>query len=401
MSRRTNPFLPWLASLAAWPALLAAATVDDAALVRTPPMGWNSWNYFGDAVTDADIRRTADLLVSTGMAAAGYRYVIIDDGWQGQRDAQGRLHPNAKFPDMKALADYVHGKGLKFGIYSSPGEKTCSGYAGSYGHEAEDARTFASWDVDYLKYDLCSYRKQLVGKPLDEQTAMMKGAFRTMRKALDATGRPVVYALCSYGWGRVWEWGGEVGGNLWRTTIDIEQSYQSMMFNASAEAGLEGYAGPGHWNDPDMLEVGNKGFESPDMQRTHMSLWVLLAAPLIAGNDLAGMSPATREVLTDPEVLAIGQDARGVPGRRVQQRGAIQLWARPLADGSVAVGLLNTLDHATTATLDLHALGMGSSVSARDVWQHRDLGPIDAQHVFEVPTYGTVLLKLKPAQASR
>jgi alpha-galactosidase len=385
----------WLVSLLAWS--LPAAAVDDAALARTPPMGWNSWNHFGDAVTDADIRHAADALVATGMAAAGYRYVIIDDGWQGQRDGQGRLHANARFPDMKALADYVHGKGLKFGIYSSPGATTCAGYAGSYGHEAQDARTFAGWGVDYLKYDLCSYGDRLVGKSLAAQTAMMKEAFRTMRQALDATGRPVVYALCSYGWGRVWEWGAEVGGNLWRSTVDIRPSYTSMMFNASAQQGLESYAGPGHWNDPDMLEIGNKGLDSPDQQRTHMSLWALLAAPLIAGNDLTAMNAATRAVVTDPDVLAIDQDARGIAGRRVAQQGPVQLWARPLADGTLAVGLLNTLDHPLAETLDLHALGLPASVQAHDVWQHRDLGMVDARHVFEVPAFGVVLLKLTTA----
>lgn len=383
-----------LACLLAWPLLAAAATVNDAVLAPTPPMGWNSWNHFGPDVTDADIRRAADELVSSGMAAAGYRYVIIDDGWQGQRDAQGVLHPNAKFPDMKALADYVHGKGLKFGIYSSPGEKTCGGYAGSFGHEAQDARLFASWGVDYLKYDLCSFRRRMDGKSEAEQTTMMKAAYRLMRQQLDATGRPIVYALCSYGWGRVWAWGPEVGANLWRTTDDIQANYESMLFNASAQLGLQRYAGPGHWNDADMLEIGNKGLDEPATERTHMTLWAMLAAPLIAGNDLSAMSADTRDVLTDKEVLAIDQDPRGVPGNRVMQEGPIQLWARPLADGSTAVALLNTLNHALDARLDFKALGLHGPVAARDVWQHRDLGTIDEQHEFEVPSLGVVLLKV-------
>jgi alpha-galactosidase len=387
-----------LACLLAWPLLAAAATVNDAALAPTPPMGWNSWNHFGADVTDADIRRAADELVSSGMAAAGYRYVIIDDGWQGQRDAQGVLHPNAKFPDMKALADYVHGKGLKFGIYSSPGEKTCGGYAGSFGHEAQDARLFASWGVDYLKYDLCSFRRHMDGKSEAEQTAMMKAAYRLMRQQLDATGRPIVYALCSYGWGRVWAWGPEVGANLWRTTDDIQANYESMLFNASAQLGLQRYASPGHWNDADMLEIGNKGLDEPATERTHMTLWAMLAAPLIAGNDLSAMSADTRDVLTDKEVLAIDQDPRGVPGNRVMQEGPIQLWARPLADGSTAVALVNTLNHALDAKLDFKALGLYGPVAARDVWRHRDLGMIDEQHEFEVPSLGVVLLKVaKPA----
>lgn len=388
----------WMACLLLWPYGAQAASINDAALAPTPPMGWNSWNHFGADVTDADIRHAADAMVSSGMAAVGYRYVIIDDGWQGERDAQGVLHPNAKFPDMKALAAYVHGKGLKFGIYSSPGEKTCGGFTGSYGHEVQDARLFASWGVDYLKYDLCSFSRHMRGKNLAEQTAMMKAAYQRMRRALDATGRPIVYALCSYGWGRVWAWGANVGANLWRTTDDIQANYVSMMFNANAQLGLERYVGPGHWNDADMLEIGNQGMDTQDKERTHMSLWALLAAPLIAGNDLSSMSAVTRAVLTNREVLAIDQDARGIAGSRVMQAGPIQLWSRPLADGTTAVGLLNTLNHSLDATLDMKALGLGDSVIARDVWEHRDLGRIDSRHVFEVPAYGVVLLKVSGAE---
>ncbi|RDS83463.1 glycoside hydrolase family 27 protein [Dyella psychrodurans] len=377
-----------------WPWMATASSIDEASLARTPPMGWNSWNHFGADVTDADIRHAADALVASGMAAAGYRYVIIDDGWQGQRDAQGAMHPNAKFPDMKALADYVHGKGLKFGIYSSPGPQTCAGYGGSLGHEAQDARTYASWGVDYLKYDLCSFRRSMDGQSDTAQTAMMKAAYRLMRQSLDATGRPIVFALCNYGWGRVWEWGAEVGGNLWRTTDDIQPNYESILFNAGAQQGLERFAGPGHWNDADMLEIGNKGMDSPDMERTHMTLWALLAAPLIAGNDLSKMSADTRDVLTNAEVLAVDQDVRGTPGRRVMQEGPIQIWARTLADGTQAVGIINTLNHSLTAKLDLHALGLSSPVPARDLWQHRDLGSLDSKHVFDVPSLGVVMLKL-------
>jgi alpha-galactosidase len=378
--------------------MFASAADNNASLAATPPMGWNSWNHFGADVTHADIRHAADAMVSSGMAAAGYRYIIIDDGWQGQRDAQGVLHPNAKFPDMKALADYVHSKGLKFGIYSSPGEKTCAGYTGSFGHETQDARTFASWGVDYLKYDLCSFRKHMDGKSEAEQTAMMRDAYLTMRHALDATHRPIIYALCNYGWGRTWEWGADVGGNLWRTTDDIRPDFESVMFNATAQLGLEKYAGPGHWNDPDMLEIGNKGLDSPDMQRTHMSLWVLLAAPLIAGNDLSKMSDDTRAILTNREVLAIDQDPKGVQGRRVAQEGSMQVWMRPLADGSIAVGWVNTMNHSLPETLDLESLGLHGAFTARDLWRHLDLGRIDGKKIFDVPAYGTVLLKISALQ---
>ena len=357
-------------------------------------MGWNSWNHFGASVTAADIRHAADALVSSGMAAAGYRYVIVDDGWQGQRDSRGVLHPNAKFPDMKALAGYVHGKGLKFGIYSSPGERTCGGYAGSAGHEAQDARMFAAWGVDYLKYDMCSFTRRLKGQSLAAQIVMMKAAYLRMRRALDASGRPIVYALCNAGWGHVWTWGASVGGNLWRSSADIRADYQSMLFNASSQLGLERYAGPGHWNDPDMLEIGNQGMDDPAMERSHLSLWALLAAPLIAGNDLNAMSAATRAVLTNPEILAIDQDPLGEQGRRVAQQGPVQWWSRPLADGTLAVGLFNTLDHPLDATLDFKALGLHGASPARDLWQHRDLGRIDSHRVFQIPAHGVVMLKL-------
>ncbi|HEX7326431.1 MAG TPA: glycoside hydrolase family 27 protein [Rhodanobacteraceae bacterium] len=397
-SRHLRRALLCVAALLLWP--LLAVSSQTQTLARTPPMGWNSWNHFGRNVTAADVRKAADALVSSGMAAAGYRYVIIDDGWQGQRDANGVLHPNAKFPDMRALAAYVHSKGLKFGIYSSPGKHTCGGFTGSYGHEKQDAKMFAAWGVDYLKYDLCSYRKQLVGKSPAEQVRLMQAAYTRMHDALLATGRPIVYSLCSYGWGKVWQWGASVGGNLWRTTIDIRPTFQSMWFNALAQQGLGRWAGPGHWNDPDMLEIGNRGMRDPDMERTQMSLWSLLAAPLIAGNNPADMDAATRAVLTNREVIAVDQDPRGVQGHQVWQQGPLRLWVKPLADGTLAVGLFNTLDHPLRSTLDFAALGLHGAVEARDLWAHRDLGRIDASREFTVPAYGVVLLKMGMPRAS-
>ncbi|TAM94559.1 MAG: glycoside hydrolase family 27 protein, partial [Rhodanobacteraceae bacterium] len=317
-----------------------------------------------------------------------------DDGWQGKRDARGVLHPNAKFPDMRALAAYVHDKGLKLGIYSSPGEKSCGGFTGSAGHEAQDAQEFAAWGVDYLKYDLCSFRHRFAGEPASAQVAMMQDAYARMHRALVATGRPIVFSLCNYGWGKVWEWGAAAGGNLWRTTDDIRPTYPSMWFNANSEQGLAGWAGPGHWNDPDMLEIGNHGMDDPGMEHSEMSLWALLAAPLIAGNDLATMDAATRVTLTNREVIAIDQDPLGAQGHRVAQAGPIQLWAKPLADGTLAVGLFNTLDHPLDSTLDFKALGLHGQVSARDLWQHASIGAVDARRVFDVPAFGVVLLKL-------
>ncbi|HXZ20538.1 MAG TPA: glycoside hydrolase family 27 protein, partial [Candidatus Acidoferrales bacterium] len=238
-------------------------------LALTPPMGWNSWNHFECKVSDAVVRAAADAILSSGMKSVGYQYVNIDDCWQGRRDAQGNIQPNERFPDMTALAAYVHSKGLKLGIYSSPGPKTCAGYEGSFGHEEQDAQTYARWGVDYLKYDWCS------------ATGDERAAYTKMHDALVRTGRPIVFSLCQYGWQSVWTWGASVGGNLWRTTDDISDNYDRMSVLGFSQNGLERFAGPGHWNDPDMLEIGNGGMKD-DEYRTHMSLWCLLAAPLIA-----------------------------------------------------------------------------------------------------------------------
>jgi alpha-galactosidase len=237
--------------------------------------------------------------------------VIVDDCWQGERDAAGVLHPNSKFPDMKALAEYVHRKGLKFGIYSSPGAKTCAGFEGTLGHEAQDAATFAEWGVDWLKYDLCTFKGSAA-----EQIA----AYKKMHDALEKTGRKMVYALCQYGNDRVWTWGSRIGGNQWRTSRDISDNYDRMSLNGFGENGLEKFAGPGHWNDPDMLEVGNGGM-SHDEYITHMSLWCMLAAPLLAGNDVTHMTAETLEILTNREIIAIDQDPLGVQGHRISQEG--------------------------------------------------------------------------------
>ena len=336
----------WLLLLLLLPAplLARAQAVPQAA---TPPMGWNSWNWFASKVTDRDIRQAADLLASSGMRDAGYVYVNIDDSWQGKRDANGVLHPNEKFPDMKALADYVHGKGLKLGIYSSPGPKTCANYEGSYGYEQQDADLYASWGVDYLKYDLCSFGREVMEKqaPDDavQQFALMREAYAKMHAALLKTGRTVVYSLCQYGIDAVWDWGPQVGANLWRTQGDIEANMDSISRIGRAQAGLERYAGPGHWNDPDMLEVGN-GKLSPAANRLHMAMWAMLAAPLIAGNNLTQMSPDTLSVLTNREILALSQDRLGKQAHRVYAEGPIEVWARPLADGSTAVALFNFQD---------------------------------------------------------
>jgi alpha-galactosidase len=388
-----NRFRVLLLAFLFLPSVLPAQT---ATLAATPPMGWNSWNLFAGRVNDKDIRAAADAMVSSGMKDAGYIYVNIDDTWQGERDAQGNIQANSKFPDMKALADYVHSKGLKIGIYSGPGAQTCAKYAGSLGHESQDAKTYAAWGFDYLKYDLCSFRQNM-----DEQapndpakaTQLMKDAYEKMHKALLATGRPIVYSFCQYGWDAVWEWGPSLGANLWRTTGDIDPTWDRMTLIGFSQAGLATYAGPGHWNDPDMLEVGN-GKLTLEENRLHMSLWALLAAPLLAGNDLSQMKPETSAILTNREVIAIDQDPLGKQGDRVSAVGPVEIWAKPLKGGDKAVALFNRDDTPLPVTLKLSDIGFAGSVKARDIWQAKDLGKIQGTYTATVPRHGVVLLRL-------
>src|SRR5271156_6593441 len=377
--------------------ILPPAFAQSTTVAATPPMGWNSWNHFAGKVTDADVRGAADALVSTGMRDAGYIYVNIDDTWQGERDASGVIHSNIKFPDMKALADYVHSKGLKIGIYSSPGSKTCAGYAGSYGHEEQDAKTYAEWGMDYLKYDLCSFRNlmrtEAAGDP-QKAFAMQKAAYEKMHKALVDTGRPIVYSLCQYGWNDVWTWGTEVGGNLWRTTGDISDRYSSMAQIGFSQAGLSKYAGPGHWNDPDMLEVGNGGM-TEDQYRQHMTLWVILAAPLLAGNDLSKMTPSTLALLTNKEVIAVDQDPLGKQGDRVSAVGPTEIWSKPLSNRALAVGLFNRADAPSPITLKLQDVGFDKDAKLRDLWKGSEVTAKNGAYTVTVPAYGAVLLKVR------
>ena len=356
-------------------------------LASTPPMGWNSWNFFRDKIDDSTVRQIADAMVRTGMRDAGYRYVNIDDTWEGSRDANGRIRPNKKFPDLKALADYVHAKGLKIGIYSSPGPKTCAGYEGSYGHEEQDAHTFAEWGIDYVKYDWCSAFRIY-------SDSEMRGVYQKMGDALRESGRPVVYSLCQYGKNDVWKWGKLVGGNLWRTTGDIQDNALSMFSNAEAEVDLAPWAEPGHWNDPDMLEIGNGGM-SADEYRTHMTVWSILAAPLIAGNDLRTMTPETRAILTNSEVIAIDQDVLGKQGQRVQKRGNIEIWTRPLAGGAVALAIFNLGVTDTRVTVGWQDLGISNAKSVRDPWARRDLPAAMVGYSGTIKGHGAELLRLE------
>ncbi len=343
-------------------------------LATTPPMGWNSWNHFATKVTDADIRAAADALVATGLKDAGYLYVNVDDTWQGKRDAQGIIHSNERFPDMKALADYVHSKGLKFGIYSSPGTKTCGRFEGSLGHEVQDAETYAGWGVDFLKYDLCSFDVEM-HKQADPASAkrLMVDAYRKMGQALRATGRPIVYSICQYGLDDVWEWGPEVGAQMWRTTDDIKDTYERMAIIGAGQASLSQFAGPGHWNDPDMLEIGN-GHMTAREYRSHMSLWALLAAPLLAGNDLSHISEESRQILTQKDVIAIDQDRLGKQAERVIQHGDFSVWTRPLSDGRLAIGLFSSSWADFDWHVDLKQLGLSEDAQLYDVWAGKDLG---------------------------
>jgi alpha-galactosidase len=363
-------------------------------VAETPPMGWNSWNHFGVNIDDATIRKQADAMVSSGMRDAGYTYINIDDGWEGTRDAHGLIRSNSKFPDMKALADYVHKKGLKLGIYSTPGPKTCQGLEGSYNHEHLDAQTFADWGVDYLKYDLCSFLDimEKAGSP-EKAHQLMIDAYTKMHNALEATSKPIVYSLSIGGYDAAWRWGSSVGANLWRTTTDIRDDYVSMSDNGFSQTGLASYAGPGHWNDPDMLEIGNGGMTAEEY-RTHISLWAILASPLIAGNDLSKMSAETIAILTNKDVIAVDQDKAGKQGDRVTAEGPLEIWARPLADGSKAVGLFNRNENRQTITADFKKLGFTGKVKVRDLWLRKDLGEMEGKYTATVAGHGVVLLRL-------
>ncbi len=359
-------------------------------LAKTPPMGWNSWNLFQSHIDDKIVRGIADAMVANGMRDAGYVYVNIDDTWEGVRDAQGNLQANKKFPDMKGLADYIHSKGLKFGIYSSPGPRTCGEYPGSYGHEEQDAKMYASWGVDLLKYDWCGARMLYSNDAL-------QAVYQKMGDALLKSGRPIVYSLCEYGSGKVETWGAKVGGNLWRTTGDIRDEWASMIANIERQGPTAAYAGPGHWNDPDMLEIGN-GHMTDEEYRTHMTLWALAAAPLLAGNDIRTMTPAIKEILLNREVLAVDQDALGKQASPVKS-GDLETWVKPLADGSVAMAVVNLGAAETTATVKATDLGLGGPVrSARDLWRHAGVEFHDGAYSAKVPSHGVLMLRVSAAK---
>ncbi len=370
----------------------------DDALALTPPLGWNSWNVWGASVDDAKVRAAADAMVATGLAAHGFQFINIDDGWEGERDANGVLRPNEKFPDMKALADYVHAKGLKLGIYSSPGPRTCQGLEGSYEHELIDARTWAGWGIDLLKHDWCSYSR--IAK--DDSLAELQKPYLVMRDALRQVDRDIVYSLCQYGMGDVWEWGAEVGGNYWRTSGDLTDVWSNMAAVGFRQAGREKWSRPGHWTDPDMLVVGKVGWGpnvhdtrlTPNEQVVHITLWALQAAPLLLGADLSQSDRFTTDLMTNHEVLAVSQDVLGRGASRVYQRERLELWARPLADGSIAAGLFNRGLRAAEMSATWEELGITGRRSVRDLWQQKDLGVFADRFTTRVPAHGVVMIRI-------
>jgi alpha-galactosidase len=372
-----------------------APVAIDVGLAMTPPMGWNSWNKFQCNVDEKLIRQTADALVSSGMRDAGYQYLVIDDCWHGQRDAHGDIQPDPeRFPSgIKALAAYVHSKGLKFGIYSDAGTKTCASRPGSRGYEFQDAAQYATWGVDYLKYDWCN-----------TTTQNGQASYAIMREALNRTGRPIVFSMCEWGTAKPWLWGAGIG-QLWRTTGDIAPEWegkfqwtQGFMDIVDLNEPLWPYAGPGHWNDPDMLEVGN-GKLTPEENKTHFSLWAFMAAPLIAGNDLANMTPEVRSILLNKQLIALDQDALGQQGHRVWKQGDLEVWSRELAGGNRAVLLLNRGKVPADLSFTWPQIGYPGKLPAavHDLWKDKDVATTSGGYtVHAIPPHGVVVLTVKP-----
>lgn len=386
-------------------------------LALTPPMGWNSWYIHYDRVSDRTMRAAADAMISSGMADFGYSYVNIDDCWMVKansndpvlggepRDASGAVRPNGKFPDMAALADYIHSKGLKAGLYISPGPTTCAGYVGSYQHEEIDAKKFAEWGFDFLKYDWCSYG----GVPREEGLEGFKKPYRLMGEILKSLDRDIVFNLCQYGMADVWKWGGEVGGNCWRTTGDLGLEggrlsigiYQVGLRNAE----LWEYAKPGEWNDPDYILIGYVGDAqqagegrpttlTPNEQYTHMSMWCLMAAPLIFSGDMEKLDPFTLNILCNAEVIAVDQDPLGKQARIVRRNEEELVLAKPLQDGSLAVGLFNLGEFEREISVSWAELGISGPRTVRDLWRQKDIGASEKTWSARVGRHGVSLVRL-------
>lgn len=375
-------------------------------LALTPPMGWSSWNVYGVNIDAEKMKATAEALVRTGLANYGYNYVNMDDGWTDGRDDKGHMRVAAKMGNLRKLADHIHDLGLRFGVYSSPGPKTCGGFEGSLGHEVEDAHSFEEWHVDYLKHDWCSYEK--IATDESSLVALQK-PYVVMNAALETVDRDIVFALCQYGIGGVWNWGGspQVGGHLWRTTGDLIDTWGSMWGIGFGQNAMASHAGPGGWNDPDMLVVGwTGGWEGaprpthllPNEQILHVTQWSLLAAPLILGLELGKLDEFTRALLTNEEVIAVDQDALGKAATRRKREARTEVWARPLQDGTMAVGLYNLGWHHANVQISWAELGLTGAQPVRDVWQRKDIGILNEKVGFDVPQHGAMLLKVgKPS----
>ena len=377
--------------------LIAPANASDNGLAKTPPMGWNSWNKFHYDINETIIKKVADSFISKGLKDAGYTYIVIDDAWQAGRDKNGKvLADKVKFPSgIKALADYIHSKGLKFGIYTDCGDKTCGGYEGSLNHEESDAKTYAEWGVDYLKEDWCNT------SGLDAQMQ-----YKKMSAALSASGRPILFSLCEWGLSSPWLWASNVG-NMWRATADIADCWDCTAGNLlgwtvilEQSVNLAPFAGPGHWNDPDMLEVGNSGLTLTE-SRSHFSMWCMLAAPLIAGNDISNMNDSIKNILTAPELIAIDQDSLGLQATRIRNASGLQVWQKPLNDGSIAVALLNLSAANNSMLVTWKDLGLeAGNATVRDLWRRTDLGVFKDTFKITVPTHGIVVVKIKGQKQS-
>lgn len=375
-------------------------------IALTPPMGWNSWNCWGLSVDADKVIASAKVFKEKGLMNHGWSFINIDDGWEyyadqePKRDPWGYINTNSKFPDMKALGDSIHKLGLKFGIYSSPGPLTCGNYAASYQWEQQDAFSYAYWGIDYLKYDWCSYDNIAAG---DTSLEMFMKPYFVMRDALNKVDRDIVYSLCQYGMGNVWEWGDKVGGNLWRTTGDITDTWESLKDIGFSQVRNQSYAGPGHWNDPDMLIVGWVGWGpnlhptrlTPDEQYTHISLWSLLSAPLLIGCDLTRLDKFTLNLLTNDEVLAINQDPKGYQAKQTIIDSNIQVWVKELEDGAKAVGIFNLGERTSKYSLLFMKIGLPESVLIRDLWKQKDLGQFIGRYDAIIPSHGVVLFKIK------
>jgi alpha-galactosidase len=369
-------------------------------LALTPPMGWNSWNCWGINVSAEKVKSSAQALVDKGLIDYGWTYINIDDGWEAAaRAADSSIVPNEKFTDMYGLGNWLHGKGLKFGIYSSPGPRTCGGFLGSYRNEQKDAATYASWGVDYLKYDWCSYDGIVRG---DSSLDAYIKPYTAMDNALATQKRDILLSLCQYGLKDVWKWGRQVHGQSWRTTEDIEDTWSSLYSIGFQQYPLYHYAGPGHWNDPDMMIVGKVGWGTslhptrltPDEQYTHVSLWSMLSAPLLIGCDLSRLDVFTLNLLTNAEVLALDQDVLGKQAQRVIDSDSSQVWVKELADGSHAIALFNMGTTYRTISVAWKELGMKDELRVRDIWRQKDLGRIRAAYNTVIAPHGVLLLKV-------